>query len=291
MEEKLALEQMRSKLLDDMARFHKIADKHVPRAVLRAALQNQPLRGEVGRAWDSIDESPEDEQDVRDDDEGPGEAETDDETGSEEGDTTSPGQTADAAGEEDAEDYTLPGRVVPPEQLPIALPSTLGMSVCVTHNLLALVRAERRLRVGQMNDALHRVRLGVGYKSVLYRTSVRKASSHRQKLRSFDEVHLADAEVLSNARVYTEARTSLLRLYRADDAADAQALEGLAKYQVLEKADLKANTALVEQAVRGVSQKHLPWFWSIDVDGNSKGDGWTAESAYGFKSGEMTLRV
>ena len=42
--------------------------------------------------------------------------------------------------------------------------------------------------------------------------------------------------------------------------------------------DLKANTAIIKQGVRGVRNMHLPWFWSMDVGGDSEDSEWMAES-------------
>ena len=141
-----------------------------------------------------------------------------------------------------------------------------------------LVSTERKLRKGQMNDALHWVRVSVGYKSVLYRTSVRHAGTHRRKLRSFDDVHLVQADVLASARLYTTARESYIRLFKAGDPVDDETLQTeLRTYQILEQSQLKANTALIEHSVRGVSQEHLPWFWGLGMDEASKGEAWSAE--------------
>ncbi|RDX39366.1 hypothetical protein OH76DRAFT_1324368, partial [Lentinus brumalis] len=96
--------------------------------------------------------------------------------------------------------------------------------------LSKLLKQERQLRVGQMNDALHQVRVGVGLKSLLYRTE--------------------------------------------QAALDVQ----LQRYQVLRKGDLKSNTALIEHSVRGVSDLHLPWFWTLSAPGESRSGSWDEES-------------
>ncbi|TFK78797.1 hypothetical protein K466DRAFT_455838, partial [Polyporus arcularius HHB13444] len=137
---------------------------------------------------------------------------------------------------------------------------------------------ERHLRVGQMNDALHTVRVGIGYKSFLYRTSVRTANSQTKKLRSFDDVQTADAGILSNARVYETACASLLQLYDPSHPEDAEELESTtARFRPLLRSDLTVNTAIIESSTRGLSNLHLPWFWYLD-GGSSAADGsWTDE--------------
>ncbi|KAI0690384.1 hypothetical protein C8T65DRAFT_523951, partial [Cerioporus squamosus] len=218
-EEKIALEQMRAKLLRDIEKFNKDARTFLSQAAL-------PPRNDAGGS-DDEDEAP----------------------------------------------------VLAPERLSIPLPSTLGAALCSKHGLSQLVKQERRLRIGQMNDALHNVRVGVGYKSLLYRTEVRQAGSQRQKLRSYDDVHLADAGILAGARLYDTARTAMTRLYDQAIEADKAELDAeLRRYQVLQKQDLKANTALIEQSVRGVSHLHLPWFWTLSTPGEGASGSWDEET-------------
>lgn len=255
--ERLTLEQMRSRLLTDITKFHRQASKFVPASVVSEAIARAPLGSPIGPGWDRLDE-----EETVDRETTLGSRPPSPDNDVDEGDSASPRDVSQT----------------PPERLTICLPSHLGIDVCTTHNLNKLVEAERKLRVGQMNDALHRVRVAVGYKSVLYRTTVRHSATHRQKLRSFDDVHLVQADVLASARLYTAARESYTKLYKpgkADD--DAQLAKSLEKYKVLEKADLKANTALIEHSVRGVSRAHLPWFWGLGMDAASRDEGWSGE--------------
>ncbi|KAI0749121.1 hypothetical protein C8Q74DRAFT_1212211 [Fomes fomentarius] len=159
-----------------------------------------------------------------------------------------------------------------PEQLNIALPLCLGMQFCERHKLMGLVQMEHQLRTGQMNDALHRVWVSIRYKSLLYRTSVRKAKSNRKKLRSFDEVHLANSDVLEGARVYTDAR--------CNKEEGIKLKELLATHQDLKKKELWANTALIEHAVRGASKESVLWFWGLEIDHTLKASGWLVEMAW-----------
>ena len=82
-----------------------------------------------------------------------------------------------------------------PEIHPVGLPSSFGIEFLVQMDLQDLAKKERLLREGQMNDALQGIRTGIGYKSLLYRAKVRNASSYRSKLRSFDDIHVADEGV------------------------------------------------------------------------------------------------
>ena len=232
---------------------------------LTAALSLQPSPGSPGEGWDEVDEEASTGSSVQSSTPGPGPS------AKRRGGVTQPSPDRPS-------DHEL---IVLPERMAIPLPSKLGVALCRTHSLDGPLLAERKLRVGQMNDALHAIRVGVGYKSFLYRHSVRVASTHRRKLRSFDEVHIANTTVYSHARVYNMARDALQKLTSASDPdtrfqQDLKAI--LAKYRPLEKSDLRSNTALIEQGVRGVHHLHLPWFWSLDVQGDSRGGTWIDDS-------------
>ncbi|KAI0704605.1 hypothetical protein C8Q76DRAFT_624078 [Earliella scabrosa] len=146
-----------------------------------------------------------------------------------------------------------------------------------SHDLLHLAVKERQLRQGQMNDALQGIRTAIGYKSLLYRTKIRKAPSYRAKLRSFDDIHVADESVRKHVRVYMQARKALERLYdpgREDDVVERDAV--LAKYRVIAKSDLKVETAIIEAFTRGLRDQASAWFWHLEDGEAAKGSGWMA---------------
>ena len=58
------------------------------------------------------------------------------------------------------------------EHLIIPLPSSFGWDWCVKHGLKSLAVKEAKLRFAQANDAIHRIRLALGFKSALFRTQV-----------------------------------------------------------------------------------------------------------------------
>ncbi len=238
--DRLALEQMRSKLFKDIERFHKQARTYLTADALSAFFNITRDGSTLGSEWD---EHVLPREDSPDDDDVP----------------------------------------VVPERARLFLPSTLGARACRAYGISKLLEAERHLRVGQMNDALHAVRVGIGYKSFLYRTSVRTANSQTKKLRSFDDVQTADAGILSNARVYETARASLLQLYDPSHPEDTEELEcTTARFCPLLRSDLTVNTAIIESSTRGLSNLHLPWFWYLD-GGSSAADGsWTDESKFDF---------
>ncbi|KAG2336270.1 hypothetical protein BDR05DRAFT_896918 [Suillus weaverae] len=51
----------------------------------------------------------------------------------------------------------------------------------------------------------------------------------------------------------------------------------LEKYRKLEKKDLKATSAMADSNARGQRNFTLPWFWSLDIQGNSVSNDWMNE--------------
>ncbi|PIL25433.1 hypothetical protein GSI_13323 [Ganoderma sinense ZZ0214-1] len=118
----------------------------------------------------------------------------------------------------DVQDPPLPAEL--PETHAIALPSMIGMCRVCQKGFRDLALKERQLREGQLNDALQGIRTGIGYKSLLYRAKVRNASSYRTRLRSFDDVHVADEGVWKHVRIYMQAHRAIQRLFDEDQEED-----------------------------------------------------------------------
>ncbi|PIL26690.1 hypothetical protein GSI_11217 [Ganoderma sinense ZZ0214-1] len=151
-----------------------------------------------------------------------------------------------------------------PEQHPLGLPSTFGIEFLAQTGLLHLAEKERHLREGQLNDALQGIRTGIGYKSLLYRAKVRNASSYRAKLRSFDDVHVADEGVRKYVRVYQQARQAMEQLFDPDNVEDAEALAAFrTRYKDIRKEDLRVSTAAIESFTPRVRNEHSAWFWNV----------------------------
>ena len=152
-----------------------------------------------------------------------------------------------------------------PEQHGIALPSTVGYAFLKKHRLTQLAVTQRELTRGVMNECIQKVRMGVGYKSMLYRKKVRKATGTKARLRSFDEIRLADEGVRKHVRVYMHLRKTLEALYDPDDAEEQRLLkEELQKYQEMRDKDLRADTTLIEAFMAGQRDKHPSWLWSFE---------------------------
>lgn len=151
-----------------------------------------------------------------------------------------------------------------PETHPLGLPSTFGIEFLAQVGFLDLAKKERQLREGQLNDALQGIRTGIGYKSLLYRSKVRNASSYRAKLRSFDDVHVADEGVRKHVRVYEQARRAIQRLFDPHNPVDAAALQDFhSRYKEIRKEDLRASTAVLESFTPGLRNQHAAWFWNL----------------------------
>ncbi|KAG1793247.1 uncharacterized protein HD556DRAFT_1432294 [Suillus plorans] len=155
-----------------------------------------------------------------------------------------------------------------PELVLIPLPSILGVERCDELGVAGLVAQETTLREGQANDALHAVRVHLADKSVLFQTSVRTAKSQVNTTRAWTQVHSVECVINFNSMIYKKCRSQLSNL---------GASELLQKYRELHKSDLKANSAVADPNARGQRNSTLPWFWSLDVQGDSVSNDWLNE--------------
>ncbi|KAG2337825.1 hypothetical protein BDR05DRAFT_952340 [Suillus weaverae] len=174
--------------------------------------------------------------------------------------------------DKDSEDDLTPGRnrrvLFQPERVVIPLPSNLGVERCEELGIGDLVRQEITLREGQANDMLHAIRVHLANKAVLFRTTVRLAKSQATTTHVWSQVHSVEWVINLNSTIYKKCRAQLLNL-----GAD-QLLE---KYRELHKSDLKATSAVADPNARGQRTSTLPWFWSLDVQGDSVSNDWMNE--------------
>jgi hypothetical protein len=141
------------------------------------------------------------------------------------------------------------------EDLSILLPSSLGWEWCIQHNVKSLAEMEAKLRIAQANDAIHSMRLALGFKSALFRDHVRPANTQRTKTRAWDAIHSVDATVHQHARNYSMAREAYLQIQRAYDSGP--------ELPQLHVTDLRVNTAILDPAQVGQRNTQLPWIWSF----------------------------
>jgi hypothetical protein len=150
-----------------------------------------------------------------------------------------------------------------PEDISILLPSSLGWEWCVHHSVQSLAKKEAQLRHAQANDAIHSMRLALGFKSALFRDQVRQANTQRTKTRAWDAIHSADTTVHQHARNYSMARDAYLKIQHA--------YEDGPELPQLRSEDLRVSTAILGAAQVGQRNTQLPWIWSfgatIDQDG------------------------
>src|ERR1700722_16636934 len=139
---------------------------------------------------------------------------------------------------------------------PFLLPSSFGVAACKAAGISAQVEQEIDLRIGQANDALHQLRVLLGHKVYLYRTSIRHNKSQKGKTRAFSSLGRVQMSVRDEYRVYAQARRAMIRLGAGSDL--------LARYQLLTGKDLKITTAAYDPSVHAQRSSKLAWFWKMD---------------------------
>lgn len=149
-----------------------------------------------------------------------------------------------------------------PEKALLLLPSNIGLARCIALGYQSFANQEKRLRVGQMNDSLHGLRMAISRKAVIFREGLRSSRSKNQKTRSWDEILQVDGSVRHHARMYCRARTAFVRL-----GADASEMS---RFQPLSRAQLSVTTARIDPSLRGQRDSSLAWFWSMDVQADGQ---------------------
>jgi hypothetical protein len=141
------------------------------------------------------------------------------------------------------------------EDLPILLPSSLGRDWCAAHGVQSLVDREVQLRRAQANDAIHRIRLALGFKSALFRTQVRPANTQQTKTRAWNAVHSVDTTVHEHARIYSMARDAYRKI-RHESGAGPDLPE-------LRPKDLHVATLVLGSEQAGQRNTQSSWIWSF----------------------------
>lgn len=167
------------------------------------------------------------------------------------------------------------------ERLPLALPSAMGLQKCTELGYAHFAQVEKSLRFGQLNDALQNIRLGLSQKAVVFRQGFRNVKSKVKKTRSWHQIAQVDSNVRHFARVYTRARSAIVRLGATEEELD--------RYKILARADLNVSTARVDPSARGNRDRGLAWFWTMDVAGDSDAAEGMAECKCCFESSKSTM--
>jgi hypothetical protein len=158
------------------------------------------------------------------------------------------------------------------EHAMLMLPSSFGSEAAIEGGFGFQAEQELELRVGQANDALHELRVQLGYKAFLFRTSIRNANSQKKKTRAFATKSSIEALVRVQYRRYLAARKAMIRL--------GASAEILVRYQKLTADQLKIGTAAHDPSIHGQRNSTLPWFWTMDVDVSAAENDWMSECTY-----------
>ncbi|KAG1721469.1 uncharacterized protein EDB91DRAFT_1256493 [Suillus paluster] len=167
----------------------------------------------------------------------------------------------------DEEEFDMPVKFNP-ETVVIPLLSNISIKRCAKWGIANLVLQEISLRQGQANDALHAIRVNLANKAVLFHTMVQSAKSQARSTRAWAHVHLVNKVLHLNMQIHSKCCKQLVHLSTNDL---------LTKYRPLEKANLKATTVVEDPNACGQRNSTLAWFWSIDVQGDSRSNDWMNE--------------
>jgi hypothetical protein len=141
------------------------------------------------------------------------------------------------------------------EDIQILLPSSFGWKWCVSHNAKSLAVKEAQLRHAQANDAIHQIRLALGFKSALFRTQVRPANTQQTKTRAWNAIHNVDTTLTEHARMYSMARDAYRNLRNKTTIA--------AELPPLHPEDLHVATLVLGSERTGQRNKQQSWIWSF----------------------------
>jgi len=159
--------------------------------------------------------------------------------------------------------YVTDGSGANAEDIPLFLPSSFGWDWCVGHGHKSLADKEATLRYAQATDAIHRIRLALGFKSALFQNHVRHARTQKTKSQAWTAVHSVDAAVHDHARMYSMARDAYNSIL--DPFGESPALP------LLQVTDLRVNTSIINAAEVGQRNQQLPWIWSFGTSTNQDG--------------------
>jgi hypothetical protein len=156
-----------------------------------------------------------------------------------------------------------------PENMVLSFPSLLGVDMSPDPGFQALCKQELELRKGQASDALHQIRLALGYKEFLYRTNVRSAKSQQKKSRAWAELITAEGSLKQQVKIYNRARHAMTRLGATEDT--------LCMYQVLSKRDLQVDTSVQDPRMRNLHRSKLSWIWHVNAQEDMSSINWMSE--------------
>ena len=140
-----------------------------------------------------------------------------------------------------------------PEAVILPLPSNIT-SLKVKRSIESITSIERELRIGQANDSLEGIRIGLANKSLLLLTNVNQSKSTKQSTRAWQSVRNTQAQILFHARSYQRAWKALKFIGIPEDQI---------VYQKLEEKDLVVVKDVTMAKRFGQGSDRLAWFWRI----------------------------
>jgi hypothetical protein len=138
---------------------------------------------------------------------------------------------------------------LPPEHIPLHLPSSYNTNT-TAHPLR---QAELALRVKQATRYLAGLRDAIAQKSFQYSHVMRSAPSKGIRTRSRTTIIRITDRISQYSKIYCRARAALVRL-GADETT-------LTKFKYLTRDDVKASTAILDPNIPGSSSIRLSWIW------------------------------
>jgi hypothetical protein len=154
----------------------------------------------------------------------------------------------DPSGRDQLVDASEPDPALPPERIPLHLPSSHNTT---THHPFR--QAELDLRIKQVTRYLAALRDAIAQKSFQYSHVMRSAPSKAVRTRSRSAILHISERISQYSRVYCRARAAMVRL-----GADGQTLN---TFKLLSRDDVKASTAILDPNIPGSSTIRLSWIW------------------------------
>lgn len=181
----------------------------------------------------------------------------------EQGDEAGKNDEADSEGS-DIEDDAPEDRLVCAEDMALRLPSSTCRYVQRrSAGFERIMKMELRLREGQANDSLSKLRLALGEKSLLYVTKVRTAANYSNRSRAWKDVNNTSKTVSCHANTYRIARVTMKELGADNDS--------MTRYQALQRKDLRVSADVVQANRIGQRSETLPWIWRLNLMGEEAG--------------------
>lgn len=157
-----------------------------------------------------------------------------------------------------------------PETAYLPLPSHLGCDQFKNPLIAALAAEEVELRMDQASEALQQLRLSLGLKSALFKSSVSVAKTQYTKTRAWRAINTVDISVRRHAQQYRTAHRALVHLGAPGVV--------MARFPVLKNEDLKLSRDIVEENRFGQKSEHVTWIWRVEGQSMSGEDEWLTES-------------